>query len=198
MKPEPSKSLAVFSRWPFWHWSRAGRRDRFVPASGWRSRKPTASGIGQSPTPITSGSQAFCHAVDRRVLVLLSAASQSCQLPFGSMVLLGGLLIEPCPPVRRPGSCPAVVRRGANILCHKIMRLRNCRSDRGLYDSPLEQGGFELPVPSDRCVSNQGRQPFCNDDATGTSIRFEVKDTLGIGANKLRRHREQQVPDRAA
>ena len=65
-------------------------------------------------------------------------------------------------------------------------------------DSPLEQGGFELTVPSDRSVSNQGRQPFCNDDATGTSIRFEVKDTLGIGANKLRRHREQQVPDREA
>ena len=78
---------------------------------------------------------------------LLSAASQLCQLPFGSMVLLGGLLIEPCPPVRRPGSCPAVVRRGANILCHKIMRLRNCRSDRGLYDSPLEGTGFEPSVP---------------------------------------------------
>src|SRR5215813_5875908 len=66
------------------------------------------------------------------------------------------------------------------------------------YDSPVEQGGFELTVPSDRSVSNQGRQPFCNDDATGTSIRFEVKDTLGIGDNKLRRQWEQQVPDRAA
>jgi hypothetical protein len=29
-------------------------------------------------------------------------------------------------------------------------------------DSPLEESGFELTVPSDRFVSNQGRQPLCS------------------------------------
>ena len=41
-------------------------------------------------------------------------------------------------------------------------------------DSPLEESGFELTVPSDRSVSNQGRQPLCNARRFGAGTGTET------------------------
>src|SRR5215470_16069425 len=51
-------------------------------------------------------------------------------------------------------------------------------------DSPLEESGFEITVPSDRSVSNQGRQPLCNarrfGAGTGTeSLQGQVRSGAG-------------------
>jgi hypothetical protein len=43
-----------------------------------------------------------------------------------------------------------------------------------ITDSPLEESGFELTVPSDRSVSNQGRQPLCNARRFGAGTGTET------------------------
>src|SRR5262249_41823041 len=46
--------------------------------------------------------------------------------------------------------------------------------NRSSLDSALEESGFELTVPSDRSVSNQGRQPLCNARRFGAGTGTET------------------------
>ena len=67
---------------------------------------------------------------------------------------------------RNAGNLPARVL----ILCAPSGNLRN----RWFADSSLEESGFELTVPSDRSVSNQGRQPLCDARRFGAGTGTEA------------------------
>src|SRR6516164_5856209 len=55
-------------------------------------------------------------------------------------------------------------------------------------DSPLEESGFDLTVPSDRSVSNQGRQPLCNARRFGAGMGTETSkgsEAVRVGLRRV-------------